>query len=90
MEPNESIEDFSNRFLHLCYEFPEEDMDHYFLKQKFKHLVHISLYSESNTLDVSSSPTPVNHDTPLILEEESTIPFVPCPPPFLVLMWVHH
>ena len=27
MEPNESIEDFSNIFLHLCCEFPEEDMD---------------------------------------------------------------
>jgi len=29
----------------------------------------------------------VNHETPLILEEEPIIPFVPCPP-FPVVMWV--
>lgn len=88
MKPNESIEDFSNRFLHPCYEFHEEDMDLDFFKQKFEWLVHISFHDESETLDISSSPTFVNNQKPLILEEESTIHFVPCHPPFSILMWV--
>lgn len=36
MYPNESIEDFSNRFLHLCYEFPREDTNWDFLKGSLK------------------------------------------------------
>lgn len=43
MELDESVEGFSNRFLHLCYEFPEEDVDQNFCKQNFEHLVWISL-----------------------------------------------
>lgn len=66
MKPNESIEDFSDRFLHLCYEPPGEDMDWDFFKQKFKRLVHISLHSESESPDVFTSLKPVNHETPQI------------------------
>lgn len=88
MDPDESVEDFSNRFLNLCYEFPEEDMYRYFLKQNFKHLFHISLHGESKQPYVSSSSTLVNQETPIILDEEPIIPFVPCPPPFAVPMWV--
>jgi len=39
MNPNESIDDFSNIFLHLCYEFTKEYMDWDFFKHKFEHLV---------------------------------------------------
>lgn len=63
-------------------------MDQNFLKKEFEHLVLISLHDESRPPDVFSSPTLVNQETPLILEEESDIPFVPFPPPFSVLMQV--
>lgn len=33
MELDESVEGFSNIFLHLCYEFTEEDMDQDFCKK---------------------------------------------------------
>lgn len=80
MKPNESDDNFSDRFLHLCYEFPEDDKDLDFLKQKFERLVHISLHDEYGPLDVSTSTTLVNHETRLISEEESTIPL------FLILL----
>jgi len=47
MKPNESTEDFANQFLHLCYEFPKEEIDWDFFKQKFECLVHLSFYGES-------------------------------------------
>lgn len=47
-------------------------------------MVHISSHGEPKPPDVSTFPTPVNHETPLILEEESTTPFFPCPCPFSV------
>jgi len=53
MEPNESIEDFANRFLQLCCEFPKEDMDWDLSKKIFEHLVQISLNQcESKPQDV--------------------------------------
>ena len=88
MKPNESIENFFDRFLHLCYESMGEDTNWDLFKKKFKHLVHIFLHDESEPHDVSTSPNFVNHEAPLILEEELANPFVPCPPPFSVLMWV--
>lgn len=88
MKPIESVEDFYDRFLHLCCEIFEEDMNQDFLKQEFEHLVLISLQGELKPPDFSTPSTLVNHETPLILEEESTTPFSPCPPPFLVSMWV--
>jgi len=45
-------------------------------------LVHVSLHSEHERPNVSTSPTLVNHETPLISEVEFTTPFVLCPPPF--------
>ena len=39
-------------------------------------------HGESETLDISASPTFVNHEEPLISEEELFIPFIPCPYPF--------
>lgn len=86
MEPDESVEDFYNRFLHLFYEFSKEDRDRDFLKQNFEHLVHISLHGEFRPPDVSSSPTLVNQETPLILDEELDIPFVSFPPHFSLLV----
>lgn len=58
------------------------------MKQKFEHLVHISFHGESEPPDVSPPPTLVNHEKPLILEEEPIIPFDPYPPPFPVLIGV--
>jgi len=84
MKYNESIEVFFNQFLHFCYEFPKEDIDWDFFKQKFEHLVHISFHGESKPPNVSSSPTLVNRETPLISEEGPNIYFVPCPPLFQV------
>ena len=43
MEPDELVGGFANRFLHLCYEFPEEDMDQDLHEKKFQDLVWISL-----------------------------------------------
>lgn len=88
MNPGESIEDLSNLFLHLCYEFPEEDVDWDFFKQKFQFLVHVSLHDELEPPNVSTSPTLANRETPLISKEEFTTPFVLYPPPFPVPMRV--
>lgn len=51
-------------------------------------MVHISLQTEFVPPYVSTSQTLVNHETPLISEEESMIHFAPCPPPFSVPLWV--
>ena len=88
MKPDESIEDFSDWFLHLYYEFPEGNTNWDFLKQNFECLVHISLHGESKPPDVSSSLTLVNRETPLISQEELAIPFVLRLPPFSVPMRV--
>lgn len=85
MKPNELVEDFPERFLHLCYEFLGEDTYLDLFKNNFECFINISLHGESKPLDVYYSPTRENHETPLILEEEPVIPFVPYPPPFLVL-----
>ncbi len=86
MKHYESIRDFSNRFLHICYEFSKEDADWDLFKKMFQHLVHVSLHGEPKFLDVSTFPTPANHETPLILDEEFTSPFVLCHPPFPISM----
>jgi len=88
MEPNELVNNFSNEFLHLCYEIQEEDVNWDFLKQEFEHLVLVSSYGEPEPPDFSASPTLADHEAPHIVEGEPNTPFVPCPPPFLVLMWV--
>jgi len=69
MEPNESTKEFSDWFLHLCYELPREDTNWDLFKQNFKCLVHISLHSEYEPRDVFIPPNLVNHETPKILEE---------------------
>jgi len=52
-------------------------------------LVQISLNQfESKSPNVFTSPNLVNHETPLTSKQETINPFVPCPPSFLVLMWV--
>jgi len=88
MNPNESIDDFYKRFLYLCYEFLGENLDWDFLKVEFESLARISLHGEYKPPDVYVPQTFVNCETPLIPEEEPTIPFVPCPPPFRVPIWV--
>lgn len=86
MKFDESIKDFSNIFLHMFYEFPEEDMDWDLFKEKFQRLVQISLeQSEFESLVDNDLPTFINHETPLIPDEEPTSPFVPCPPPISFL-----
>ena len=42
MELNESLQHFTNRFLHLCYEFLDEDVDWQFLDENFCFLVRMS------------------------------------------------
>ena len=88
MKPNESVEDFSDQFLHLCCEIYEYDINQDFLKQKFERLVLISLHGEPEPPIFPTSSTLVSHETPLISEEEPSIPFVSCPHPFLVPMGV--
>lgn len=79
----ESIEDFSNIFLHLCYVFPEEDMHWDFFKEKFQHLIQIFFKQyEFESLVKSYSPTFINHDTSIVSKEGSITPFIPYPPPF--------
>lgn len=43
VKPKESLEYFLSWFLHLCYEFYEEDMDWDFMSEKFQCLVLVSL-----------------------------------------------
>ena len=76
MNPNKSIEDFSSQFLHLCYEFLEEDSGLYLFKQKMDNLVHIYLHSESKAPQVSTPPTILNHGSPIISNEEPNTYFV--------------
>jgi len=73
MKLNESVEDFSDLFLHLCCEISKEDMNEDFLKQELEHLVLIYLHGELEPPYFSTSSTLVNHETPLISKEEFTI-----------------
>lgn len=50
-------------------------------------MVHIYFHGESEPPDVSASPMFVNHEIPLISEEEPTIPFFPFPH-FPMPIWV--
>lgn len=50
---------------------------------QFECLVHMSLHKEYEPHDVFASPSRVNHEASLILEEEPIVPFIPFPPPFL-------
>lgn len=40
--PHESIWDFHDHFIHFCFEFLEDDVDWYFLVDRFLYIVHIS------------------------------------------------
>lgn len=83
------VEDFLYRFIHLYYEFPEGVVDSDFIKEKFQSLILLTLrYFESKLPNDSPPPTYANHETHQSFEEEPTIPFVPCPPPFLIPIWV--
>lgn len=75
MKPNEYVDDFSDLFLHLVYVFLGEDIDWDLFKWKFKELVHIPLHGESESRHVSTSITFVDHEEPLISEEEPTMLF---------------
>jgi len=86
MEPSKLVEDFVDRFLHLYYEIPKYLVNFDFLREEFKCLVHSSQYGEPP--DFPSSLTLADHEAPQIAEEEPNTPFFPCPPPFLVMMWV--
>ena len=43
MKPQESLKEFSIRFFHPCFEFPERDVDWAYLIEKFQQLVFVSL-----------------------------------------------
>ena len=43
MEPHESLEEFSIRFVHFCFKFPERDVDWTYLIEQFRKVVSISL-----------------------------------------------
>lgn len=43
MESNESLKHFVDRFLHLCYEFSDEDVDWKLLDEKLHFLVRMSM-----------------------------------------------
>ena len=43
MKPEESLEDFSFRYVHLCFEFLESDVDWVYLNINFQRLVLVSL-----------------------------------------------
>lgn len=89
MKLGESLEDFLNLFLHFCHEFPEENFDYNFISNKFQSLVLLSVkHLGSEPLDDSTLPTYIDHETPQICEEEPTVSFFPCPPPFSVPIWV--
>ena len=38
-EPNESLDDFDNHFIHSCFEFSKYDVDWPLMKEKFEFLV---------------------------------------------------
>jgi len=42
MKPYDSLKDFVDIFLHLCYEFPEGDVNWDILNENLRHLVQIS------------------------------------------------
>lgn len=67
MKLDKSIKGFANRFIQLCYEFPKEDMDWDYFKEKFQHLAQISLkQSESKPPHVSTLLNFGNQEIPLI------------------------
>lgn len=73
MNPNESIKDLADRFLHLCYEFSKEDMNWDFFKENFRCLVQISLKQfEFESMVNNALPTFVNQGTTPISQEEPT------------------
>lgn len=63
---DELVEDFTNRFLRICYEFPKEDTDWDLFNQNFEHLVQVSFHGEFKPPDVYTSPTFVNHEITII------------------------
>lgn len=46
MKPGELVEDFSAQFHHLYHEIPKQFVDHDFMSQEMKRLVHVSRNSE--------------------------------------------
>lgn len=65
MKSSESVENFLDRFLHLCYEFPKGVINSEFINEFFQSLILLFLkYFESKPLDDVSLPTYVDHETP--------------------------
>ena len=77
MEPQESLDEFSIRFIHYCFEFPERDVDWKCLSEQFKHVILVSL--EQFQLD----PT-VPYDDPQVtgcsyFVPNASLSISPCP-----------
>lgn len=87
MKSGEFIEAFLNRFLHLCYEFSVKYFNYNFISEKFKSLIIFSMKSFAYE-PFNDSPPSTYVETPQICKEEPAIPFVPCPCPFPVSIWV--
>lgn len=61
----------------------------HFISEKFQSFIILSLkYFQFEPPNYVSLPTYVDHEAPKICKEEPAIPFVPCPPLFLVPIWV--
>lgn len=81
MKYDESLEDFMDNFLHLCYEFSKEDVDWDFMNENFQYLVQISLEPYENE-SYMSLPNFLSRGAIKISKDEPTLLFVPCLPPF--------
>ena len=67
MEPQESLDEFSIRFVHYCFEFPERDVDWKCLSEQFKYVILVSL--EQFQLDPS-----VPYDDPQVTGCSNFVP----------------
>jgi len=50
----ESLEDFADRFFHICYKFPERYLDWMYLNEKFQRLVYVSLQHFQSEMNLNS------------------------------------
>ena len=54
MEPQEPLDEFSLKFFHYCFEFPERDVDWKCLSEQFRYVILVSL----NQFQLATQPDP--------------------------------
>ena len=65
MEPQEPLDDFSIRFVHYFFEFPEKDVNWKLLSEQFSYVILISL----EQFHLATQPEPsVPYDNPQVNE----------------------